>query len=87
MPMIKRSIEIRIPVSKNVSCKPKVDIQFFTKKKQFKAFVEITDSDVAKNFFSTVFTGKTISLLDANFIEVMQREMRAYMVKTEEEFS
>ena len=87
MPMIKRSIEIRIPVSKTLSCKPKVDIQFFTKKKQFKAFVEITDVEVAKKFFSTTFTCKNISLLDANFNEVMQREMRAYLLKTEEEFS
>ena len=85
--MIKRSIEIRIPVSKNANHKPKVEIQFFTKKKQFKAFVEISDAEVAKNFFSTTFTQKTLSLLDANFNEVMQREMRAYMVKTEEEFS
>lgn len=45
IPMVKRSIEFLIPVSPS---KPKIDIQFFTKKKQFKAFVEVDDPAVAK---------------------------------------
>jgi hypothetical protein len=44
--MVKRSIEFLIPPS--LTSKPKVDVQFFSKKKQFKVFVEISEKAVAK---------------------------------------
>lgn len=55
IPMIKRSIEFLIPASES---KPSIDVQFFSKKKQFKAFVEIDDPDVAKEFFRATFSSK-----------------------------
>jgi hypothetical protein len=44
--MVKRSIEFLIPPS--LTSKPKVDVQFFSKKKQFKVFVELSEKAVAK---------------------------------------
>jgi hypothetical protein len=82
--MVKRSIEFLIPHSQ---LKPKIDIQFFSKKKQFKAFVEIQDASVAKQFFTKTFSAKNLALLDNNLNVVMSREMRSYLVKTEEQFT
>lgn len=81
IPMVKRSIEFLIPHSQQ---KPKIDIQFFSKKKQFKAFVEIQDASVAKHFFTHTFSAKNLALLDNDLNVAMSREMRSYLVKTEE---
>ena len=82
--MVKRSIEFLIPPS--LTSKPKVDVQFFSKKKQFKVFVDIYEKAIAKQFFRKVFSSKTLWLLDSKFEQEMIREMRAYLVKSEEEF-
>lgn len=82
--MIKRSIEFLIPPSPS---KPRIEVQFFSKKKQFKAFVEIDEPDVAKEFFSATFASKMLNILDMDFNVTMSREMRAYLVKTEEQFT
>jgi hypothetical protein len=87
VPMLKRSIEAMIPEPTEPRHKPSsVQIQFFSKKKQFKAFVEINDADSAKKFFDKTFTSKELTLLDNSYNEVFRREMRSYLVKTEEEF-
>lgn len=84
VPQLKRSIELLIPVAAK---KPKIDVQFFTRKNQFKAFISISEAHAAKEFFSGVFTAKTLRIVDANLNVTKVREMRAYVVKTEEEFT
>ena len=48
--------------------------------------MEIYDADSAKKFFDKTFTSKELTLLDNSYNEVFRREMRSYLVKTEEEF-
>lgn len=48
--------------------------------------MELADAKVAKKFFSKTFSMRQLPLLDENFEEVCKREMRVYLVKTEEEF-
>jgi hypothetical protein len=83
IPAIKRSIEFLIPVA---ASKPRVDVQFFHKKKQFKIFIEVYESRVAKEFFQRTFSAKTLTIVDENCRKIMIREMRSYLLKTEEEF-
>jgi hypothetical protein len=42
---------------------------------------------VAKQFFTQTFSAKNLALLDNNLNAVMNREMRSYVVKTEEQFT
>ena len=65
---------------------PNIQIQFFTKKKQFKVFLEFQNSDTASKFFSKAFGMKKIQVLNEKFEDAGAREMRVYLVKTEEEF-
>jgi len=48
--------------------------------------VELSCAEVAKKFFSKTFSMRQLPLLDDDFGEVFKREMRVYLVKTEEEF-
>ena len=48
--------------------------------------MEIKDPKVAKEFFGVVFKMKRLPILDRDYEEVCEREMRAYMLKTEAEF-
>lgn len=82
---IKRSIEFLVPVSQS-RCEPIIDVKYFSQKKQFKAFVEIEDPEVAKEFFSQAYRARTLSIMDANFNATFSRELRSYLVKTEEQF-
>jgi hypothetical protein len=63
-----------------------VNIQFFSKKRQFKVFLDFADTAVAKKFFTKAFSLKRLSILDEKLEEVSEREMRVYLVKSEEEF-
>lgn len=42
---------------------------------------------MAKQFFTQTFSAKNLALLDNNLNAVMNREMRSYVVKTEEQFT
>ena len=66
---------------------PKIQVSYFTKKKQFKVFVEFSDTKSAQQFFKRTFVMKSLPILDDSFKEVFQRDMRIYLVKTEEEFT
>ena len=86
---VKRSVQALIPPggsAKKVT-PAKVQVQFFSKKKQFKVFVEVHDAKQAHHFFAKTFFMKQLAILDDNFAEVFEREMRVYLVKTEEEFT
>ena len=92
VPMVKRSVQALIPhqpsggPSKKSSL-PKIQVQFFSKKKQFKVFVEFSDTKSAKQFFVKTFAMKNLPILDDNFAELFTRDMRVYLVKTEEDFN
>ena len=64
-----------------------MQIQFFSKKRQFKVFLEFSDGKMASKFFSRAFAMRRLSLLDDDMNEMFEREMRIYLLKTEEEFS
>ena len=91
--IVKRSVQSLIPqhATSNSAAKktaaPKVQAQYFTKKKQFKVFVEFSDSKQAQQFFMKTFVMKTLPILDESFQEIFTRDMRVYLVKTEEEFT
>lgn len=85
MNMIRSSVEALIfDDDKNL----KINIQFFVKKKQFKVFITLSQPKVAIQFFEAVFKLKNLTIIDPTDPEkeVCQREMRAYLVKTEAEF-
>ena len=69
------------------AAQPKIQVQYFTKKKQFKVFVEFTETKSAQQFFSKTYVMKNLAILDDSFKELFQRDMRVYLVKTEEEFT
>lgn len=85
MTTVRRSVEALITEK---SSEPKISIQFFGKKKQFKVFIEMTSSTMAKAFFQKCFTMKTLPILAEKTSEIkFEREMRAYLVKSENEFT
>ena len=49
--------------------------------------MEIPDSKLAKTFFAKTFLLKTLAILDDSFEEVFERDMRVYLVKSEEDFT
>jgi hypothetical protein len=49
--------------------------------------VEIDEKEVAEKFFETCWKAHTLSVLDANFEEKFQRDMRVYLVKSEADFT
>lgn len=91
MATIRRSIDALLPPEaiddKTGKEKHKIHIQFFPKKKQFKIFVEMLDKVASKKFFSSVFQMKQLPILNQNFEEIYLRDMRAYLVKSEAEYT
>ena len=81
MNMIRASVEALVSLGGS-----KINISFYAKKKQFKVFVTIPDAKTAIQFFETVFTMKSIPILEPACEDLCEREMRAYLVKTEGEF-
>lgn len=81
---VKRSIEFLVPID---SCEPRIEVRFFSQKRQFKAFVEIDQAEAAKDFFSSTYRARQLTILDSDFNEMFSREMRSYLVKTEEEYT
>ncbi len=79
--MIRASVEALVSLVGS-----KINIAFYAKKKQFKVFVTIAAAKTAIQFFETVFTMKSIIILDPASEDLCEREMRAYLVKTEGEF-
>ena len=73
--------------TRKTSQPPKIQVQYFTKRKQFKVFVEFSETKPAQQFFSKTYVMKNLAILDDSFKEVFQRDMRVYLVKTEEEFT
>ena len=49
--------------------------------------MEFSDSKQAQRFFMKTFVMKTLPILDESFQETFTRDMRVYLVKTEEEFT
>lgn len=84
VPIIKRSLEFLMPVCKP---KPNIDVQFFTRKIQFKIFISMNDKHAAKEFFAKMFTAKSLPIVGSDLESTMSRDMRAYFVKTEQEFT
>ena len=67
---IKRSVQALIGQNSGTGKKaqpPKIQVQFFSKKKQFKVFVEMQDSKQAQQFFARTFVMKNLAILDDNF--------------------
>jgi len=87
--MLKRSVQALIPsaTGKKNALTPKIQVQFFSKKKQFKVFVEFSDSKLAQQFFAKTFIMKSLVILDDSFQETFGRDMRVYLVKSEDEFT
>lgn len=50
-------------------------------------FVQFNDSKQAQQFFAKTYVLKNLAILDDNFSELFSREMRIYLVKSEEEFT
>jgi hypothetical protein len=50
-------------------------------------FLEFADKKIASKFFSRAFAMKRLTILDEDMNEMFEREMRIYLLKTEEEFS
>lgn len=50
-------------------------------------FVEFSETRPAQQFFSKTFVMKNLAILDESFKEMFKRDMRVYLVKTEEEFT
>jgi len=84
---VKRSIQALLQNCESKKPQPKISVQYFSKKKQFKVFVELSDCKQAQQFFARTFVMKKLAILDDCFQEVFEREMRVYLVKTEEEFT
>ena len=57
---IRRSVIALLPRNMHKDNQPNIQIQFFTKKKQFKVFLEFQNSDTASKFFSKAFGMKKI---------------------------
>ena len=90
VPTVKRSIKALITHSasgQKKAAQPKITMQYFTKKKQFKVFVEFMDPKSASRFFEKTFVMKNLAILDESFSELFEREMRVYLVKSEVEFN
>ena len=90
MQTIKRSAEALIPnQSKDQKNIGQYDITaaLYSKKKQYKVFVEIHDRNLAIEFFRPCFRMKTLPILDQKFDVILERDMRCYMVKSESEFT
>ena len=49
---------------------PNIKVQYFTKKKQFKVFVEFLETKSAQQFFSKTFVMKNLSIIDDSYKEV-----------------
>ena len=86
--MVRASVEALVASVSSQSGKPKLNVQFFAKKKQFKVFVTIDDCKLAQTLFQVIWHMKELSILDSsNYTTVLfNREMRAYLVKSEAEF-
>ena len=52
-----------------------------------KVFLQIGDHKTASKFFQKAFSMRRLTVLDEDMNEMFEREMRIYLLKTEEEFS
>lgn len=65
----------------------KLQVQFFTKKRQFKVFLQFNNSKAAGKFFGRAFNMRRLPILDEEMNDLFEREMRIYLTKTEDEFA
>ena len=86
--MVRAAVEALVGSVCSQTAKPKMNVQFFAKKKQFKVFVTIDDCKLAQKFFQAIWSMKELPIPDpSNYTTVLfNREMRAYLVKSEAEF-